>query len=212
MQRRPALITAAALTLATSGAVSGLFLTIGNAAGSSATEPQVVTEYVVTESAAQPVAPVTVPAAPVPTTTAPATTAGVGIVGTHVWSGDPLGTGRTASVTYTIGLDADARPTLVIDGVSVEGDLAAEGAFAAYPLQSPTVLDRGTDRTITQDILFWDSTNKATLRITVTKVGDIYTVDAGMVVEPPPRARYDDDDDDDRYEREDDEREEYDDD
>lgn len=191
MQRRPALITAAALTVATAAATSGLFLTIGNAAGSAADQPQIVTEYVVTESAAQPVTPVTVPA---PTEVTPTTTLPeVGILGTHVWSGDPLGTGETASVVYTIGLDDQARPTLVIDGVEVQGTLAAEGAFAAYPLRSPTVIDRGTDRTIAQDILFWNTTDKATLRITVSKVGDVYTVDAGMVAETPPPRRGDDD-------------------
>jgi len=65
MNRKPALVTAAAMTLATSAAVSGLFLTIGNSAPAVATPAaQTVTEYVVADSTAQPAAPVEVVAQP----------------------------------------------------------------------------------------------------------------------------------------------------
>lgn len=65
MQRKPALVTAAAMTLATSAAVSGLFLTIGNTSAATATPAaQTVTEYVVADAAAQPAARVEVIAQP----------------------------------------------------------------------------------------------------------------------------------------------------
>jgi len=61
MNKKPALVTAAAMTLATSAAVSGLFLTIGNSAPAVATPAaQTVTEYVVADPAAQVAAPVEV--------------------------------------------------------------------------------------------------------------------------------------------------------
>lgn len=67
MQRKPALVTAAAMTLATSAAVSGLFLTIANSANATATPAtQTVTEYVVADAAIQPSAPVEVVAQPAP--------------------------------------------------------------------------------------------------------------------------------------------------
>jgi len=67
MQRKPALVTAAAMTLATSAAVSGLFLTIANSATAIATpDAQTVTEYVVADAAVQPSAPIEVVAQPAP--------------------------------------------------------------------------------------------------------------------------------------------------
>ncbi len=66
MERKPALVTATALTIATSAAVSGLFLTIGNSAGAAAVpETQTITEYVVAEGAASLAAPIEVVAQPV---------------------------------------------------------------------------------------------------------------------------------------------------
>ncbi len=67
MQRKPALVTAAAMTLATSAAVSGLFLTIGNTSPATATPAtQTVTEYVVADAATPPAAQVEVIAQPAP--------------------------------------------------------------------------------------------------------------------------------------------------
>ncbi len=66
MERKPALVTATALTIATSAAVSGLFLTIGNSAGAAAVpETQTITEYVVAEGATPLAAPIEVVAQPV---------------------------------------------------------------------------------------------------------------------------------------------------
>lgn len=67
MNKKPALVTATAMTLATSAAVSGLFLTIGNSAPAVATpQAQTVTEYVVADPAAQVAAPVEIVAQPAP--------------------------------------------------------------------------------------------------------------------------------------------------
>jgi len=67
MNKKPALVTATAMTLATSAAVSGLFLTIGNSVPAVATPAaQTVTEYVVADPASQPAAQVEVVAQPAP--------------------------------------------------------------------------------------------------------------------------------------------------
>jgi len=67
MNKKPALVTATALTLATSAAVSGLFLTIGNSAPAVATPAaQTVTEYVVADPAVQATAPIEIVAQTTP--------------------------------------------------------------------------------------------------------------------------------------------------
>ncbi len=66
MKQKPALVTAAAMTLATSAAVSGLFLTIGRSVSAATTQTQTVTEYVVSSPSAQATTPVKVVAQPTP--------------------------------------------------------------------------------------------------------------------------------------------------
>ncbi len=108
MERRSALVTAAAMTLATSAAVSGLFLTIGKSVSAVTPGTQTVTEYVVSGASAQPAAPVEVVAQPTP----PGATDPFANFGEYFKNGPKSDTGgqqKAAGTTGTTGTTGGAQ-------------------------------------------------------------------------------------------------------